>query len=169
MGRHHHSLAFMPGPLVVFGGRVDPSDWKGLVAGPLPSRVDGRPLKRMRRASPGRARSFGVAAIRKLAEETGLLLAVSAWRRLGSAATGGNSPPPASNPLSTNCRLWRAITPKGYARRPDMRFFVADYLGRWRRIADGANDGPEFSELGGSPGRQSACCPFRRSRGRSLA
>ena len=128
MGRRHQRHAFMPGKFVFPGGRVDPPDGRTPVFGTFAAHVERQLLTKIARPSPTRARALALAAVRELAEETGLLL--------GSRDAG------APNAHTENWALFakagvfptldgvaliaRAITPPGRPRRYDTRFFAAD-------------------------------------------
>ena len=102
MGQRGAAAAFMPSKYVFPGGSVDPGD----AAHPLPL----APLCAARLAlhtdGPGAAALAG-AALRELAEETGLAL-------------------PPGTPLRF---VFRAITPPGRSRRFDARFFLSPAAG----------------------------------------
>lgn len=128
MGKRHAGHVFMAGKYVFPGGRVDPSDGRMNVFGMLDEKVEARLLTRMQRPSSTRARALGLAAVRELAEETGLLI--------GSRDAG---PPPAPSEawkpfaehgvfpsLDGLVFVARAITPPNRPRRYDTRFFAAD-------------------------------------------
>ncbi len=125
MGKRHHSLKFMPGALVFPGGSVDKSD------GMVPSCDEMAPetarllVAHMRgRKSIRGARALAMAAIRELAEESGLLLGKSASRRAmpqGWEPFEEHAIMPALSGLSV---MARAITPPGPPRRFDTWFFV---------------------------------------------
>jgi 8-oxo-dGTP pyrophosphatase MutT (NUDIX family) len=97
LGRRADTAAFLPGTYVFPGGAVDPADYTA---------VPDVPLRGETARALGEA-AFAVAAVRELFEETGL--------RLGSGLD-----------LSALHYVFRAVTPPGYARRFDARFFVAD-------------------------------------------
>jgi 8-oxo-dGTP pyrophosphatase MutT (NUDIX family) len=129
MGRRHPGHKFMPGKFVFPGGRVEASDRRMTIAGPLDAIVEEKLCAHTRRPSPAFARALALAAIRETFEETGLALGVTdhgapagapagAWARF--AATGVF---PALDGLDF---LARAITPPGRPRRFDARFFVCD-------------------------------------------
>ncbi|MGA2044158.1 MAG: NUDIX hydrolase [Roseiarcus sp.] len=129
MGRRHAGHKFMPGKFVFPGGRVESSDRRMAVAGPLDAVVEEKLCAQTRRPSAAFARALALAAIRETFEETGLALGVTdhgaptgapagAWARF--AATGVF---PALDRLDF---LARAITPPGRPRRFDTRFFVCD-------------------------------------------
>lgn len=128
MGRRHESLAFMPGKFVFPGGRVEAADGRVSVAGVYPAHVERRLQERVQRPSIVRARAYGLAAIRELAEETGVLV--------GDPDSGPFASPGGSwdafavaevFPSLENLQLIaRAVTPTGRPRRFDARFFAAD-------------------------------------------
>jgi 8-oxo-dGTP pyrophosphatase MutT (NUDIX family) len=107
MGRRAAGLVFMAGKWVFPGGRVDPRDGRTVVASPLPP-VTAALLSR--ETGSARARALGVAAVRELAEETGLRLSDQKGRP----------------ELDALAYVARAITPPGRSRRFDTRFFTAD-------------------------------------------
>jgi 8-oxo-dGTP pyrophosphatase MutT (NUDIX family) len=109
MGNRHASHRFMPGVLVFPGGRVDPTDHRH------PSVSELAPETRTlleRRGGPGRARALGVAAVRELHEETGLVL---------GAHRGGALLPD----LAALHYICRAITPPPGRIRFHARFLAA--------------------------------------------
>lgn len=127
MGKRHHSLAFMPGALVFPGGSVDRTDGDVEAVCEMPDATLSKIVANMRgRASVRAARGLGMAAIRELAEETGLLIgerkvpsiSFDNWRDFHQA---GITPSLAGFTL-----LARAITPPGPPRRFDTWFFVLD-------------------------------------------
>ncbi len=71
MGVRHARHRFMPNALVFPGGRVDPTDHKHPALSELLPETRGHLAQK---ASPGRARALGVAAVRELHEETNLVL-----------------------------------------------------------------------------------------------
>lgn len=109
MGRRHARHRFMPDVMVFPGGRVDPDDHR------QPAISELRPLTRRmleRRATPGRARAIGIAAVRELFEETGLVLGERRGR--GIAAD-----------LAALHYICRAVTPGGRPIRFNARFLAA--------------------------------------------
>lgn len=108
MGKRSSRHVFMPEAYVFPGGKCDAGDHALPHTGSLDSRVE-----RLLRAGPptrigaARARAMALAAWRELGEETGL-------------APEGGGPPP----LSCLRLAARAVTPPGYVRRYDTRFFV---------------------------------------------
>lgn len=127
LGQRHAGLAFMPGYFVFPGGKVEAYDARVPALGHLPGHVEARLRHAVSRPSAARARAYALAAIRELAEETGLMI--------------GTRQPPAG-PLKGDWALFaeqgvtpvldglwlvaRSITPTGLPRRYDTRFFAAD-------------------------------------------
>jgi 8-oxo-dGTP pyrophosphatase MutT (NUDIX family) len=109
MGRRHARHRFMPEVLVFPGGRVDANDHR------QPAIRELQPITRRmleRRATPGRARAIGIAAVRELFEETGLVLG----KRRGATIAAD---------LGALHYICRAITPAGRPIRFNARFLAA--------------------------------------------
>ncbi|GLS86943.1 DNA mismatch repair protein MutT [Cypionkella aquatica] len=103
MGQRGHAAAFMPSKYVFPGGGVDADDATTTLPGLTPDCAHRLTLQCTPDApSPG---TIAAAALRELAEETGLTL-----------------PNPAPGTLRF---IFRAITPPGRTRRFDARFFLA--------------------------------------------
>jgi 8-oxo-dGTP pyrophosphatase MutT (NUDIX family) len=109
MGVRHARHKFMPSVLVFPGGRVDRADHGVKAMSELRPDVEAR-LRH--RATPSLARAIGVAAVRELVEETGLLLGEQRGGRLV----------PDLAPLDYLCR---AVTPANRAMRFNARFVMA--------------------------------------------
>ena len=109
MGVRHAKHKFMPSVLVFPGGRVDRADHGVRVMSEL--RPETEALLR-HRAPPSLARALGVAAVRELFEETGLLLGERKGERLLAD-------------LSSLDYLCRAVTPPSRAMRFNARFLLA--------------------------------------------
>jgi 8-oxo-dGTP pyrophosphatase MutT (NUDIX family) len=146
LGRRHHGHKFMAGKFVFPGGRVEPQDRHVALPNRLDSRVEQRLMQRLQRPSAVKARAFAVAAIREVAEETGLLIG-------NKTETAPNLPDGPWSDFTKNRVepdlgvlhfIARAITPPGRPRRFDTRFFAADARAIAHRV-DGLV-GPE-SEL----------------------
>lgn len=109
MGVRHAKHRFMPSVLVFPGGRVDRADHGVKALSEL--RPETEALLR-HRAPPSLARALGVAAVRELLEETGLLLGERKGERLLAD-------------LAALDYLCRAVTPPTRAMRFDARFLLA--------------------------------------------
>jgi len=109
MGMRHAKHKFMPSVLVFPGGRVDRGDHRVTTLSELGEETRARLAHR---APPSLARALGVAAIRELFEETGLLLGERKGERLLAD-------------LAALAYLCRAVTPTSRAMRFDARFLIA--------------------------------------------
>lgn len=147
MGKRRMDVAFMPGKYVFPGGRVDEHDLEVPVDDELSADDLAKLLIDMKDgASPARAKSMALAAVRETFEEAGLLIgrvverapavAVPSWQPFFAEGVI-----PRISGLSF---FARAITPPGRNRRYDTRFFCADASEIARRT--GSNDG-ELSGL----------------------
>jgi 8-oxo-dGTP pyrophosphatase MutT (NUDIX family) len=150
LGRRHSGHKFMPGKFVFPGGRLEASDRRMAIAGPLDEIVEAKLNARARRPSPHLARALALAALRETFEETGLAIGVrdcgapenppkGEWSRF--AATGVF---PALDVLDF---VARAITPPGRTKRFDTRFFVADAAAIGHREDGIAHADAELVEL----------------------
>ena len=74
LGRRHHSLKFMPGKLVFPGGRIEAHDRAMTAVSELHPGTQAKLLERVAAPSPEFARGMALAAVREMAEETGILL-----------------------------------------------------------------------------------------------
>src|SRR4051812_48845911 len=74
MGRRHAGHKFMPGKFVFPGGRIEPQDRDMQAATELHPDTQKKLLERVASPSAELARGFALAAVREMAEETGLLL-----------------------------------------------------------------------------------------------
>jgi 8-oxo-dGTP pyrophosphatase MutT (NUDIX family) len=148
LGQRHSGHIFMPGLHVFPGGKVEAADGRVSATGHLPPHVERRLQIEVRRPSPLRARAYALAAIRELAEETGLMLGkkpahmpvmVRDWKPFATAGVVPNLD-----------RLWliaRSITPPGLARRYDTRFFAGDLSDICHRVDGVVHDEAELVEL----------------------
>jgi 8-oxo-dGTP pyrophosphatase MutT (NUDIX family) len=109
MGMRHAKHKFMPSILVFPGGRVDRADHGVKVLTEL--RPETEALLR-HRAPPSLARALGVASVRELFEETGLLLGERRGEKLFAD-------------LAALDYLCRAVTPSSRAMRFNARFLLA--------------------------------------------
>lgn len=151
-GRRHSGHVFMANAYVFPGGRLDAGDSRVPVAGALHPIVQAK-LMISARGGVTRTRAFAVAAIRELAEETGLCLGVPATpahlQRLRTAAPSwapfaqaGLAPD-----LSRLSFIARAITPPRIVRRYDTRFFAAEASEIRHRIDGIVGPAAELTEL----------------------
>jgi len=121
MGRRGARAAFMPSKVVFPGGAVDAAD----AAVPLARAIEAPCAARLARHG-GDPAALAAAAIRELAEETGLGLghpgawpdAPPAWAPLARLGLR-----PDAGPLRY---IFRAVTPPGRSRRFDARFFLVE-------------------------------------------
>jgi 8-oxo-dGTP pyrophosphatase MutT (NUDIX family) len=128
LGRRHDSHKFMPGKFVFPGGRIEALDRAMSAASELHADTRKKLLERVASPSAEYARSFPLAAVRELAEETGLLLGVKLdaapavpgeiWTEFANAKVHPD--------LARLHFIARAITPPKRPRRFDTRFFTAD-------------------------------------------
>lgn len=134
MGMRGQAAVFMPSKFVFPGGAVDPGDATLPLARPLPDPHRRRLLVEPREGAATLPDAIAAAALRELAEETGLLI--------GQPGDGGQVPGFAEAGLVPDAGglayLFRAITPPGRPRRFDAHFFVAD-------AASVAGDPEDFS------------------------
>lgn len=126
MGKRNKALKFMPGALVFPGGRVDTADRRIESADELHPETEAKLIANMRnRPTQADTHAMGIAAVRELAEETGILVGTAcptlpshrdwqAFREHGIA--------PRLGPLRL---IARAVTPPGVHRRFDTWFFAA--------------------------------------------
>jgi 8-oxo-dGTP pyrophosphatase MutT (NUDIX family) len=148
LGQRHSGHVFMPGLHVFPGGKVEAADARVAAAGHLPSHVERRLQQEVRRPSPLRARAYALAAIRELAEETGLMLGDKPADV--PAMAGDWKPFAAAGVLPRLDNLWlvaRSITPPGLVRRYDTRFFAGDLADISHRIEGIVHDEAELVEL----------------------
>lgn len=141
MGRRNSDLVFMPGKFVFPGGRTDPADANTKAFSGLRAQDENRLLTGMgSRASRRRAHALAITAIRETFEETGILIAAHHQEQqvtlnqtnytisndsLDEIASTRNPAPSSLLPdLSPLRYVARAITPPGFVRRYDARFFV---------------------------------------------
>lgn len=123
MGMRGSQAVFMPSKYVFPGGAVDPDDATATLAASLPEPHRSRICQEARHEGGTNPDAIAAAALRELAEETGLLIGradgpTSDWP--GYAETG------LSPDASSLIYLFRAITPPGRSRRFDAHFLLAD-------------------------------------------
>jgi 8-oxo-dGTP pyrophosphatase MutT (NUDIX family) len=128
LGRRHAAHKFMPGKFVFPGGRIEALDAKMSAVSELHPDTQKKLNERVATPGPAYARAFALAAVREMAEETGLLLGVKRdqppqtpgeiWAEFAKARVHPD--------LGNIHFIARAITPPRRPRRFDTRFFTAD-------------------------------------------
>lgn len=123
MGQRGKKAVFMPSKYVFPGGALDENDLSIRFSSPLTPSSLGRLQAEQRAESRATPEGLAAAALRELAEETGLLcgpsgLAPESWPEY---VAGGITPDP-----SGLVYFFRAITPPHQPRRFDTRFFLLD-------------------------------------------
>lgn len=123
MGQRGRSAAFMPSKFVFPGGVLDPEDQQVTFDLPLSATSDRRLTAEPLSGSCATSAGLAAAALRELAEETGLLCGTA-------GAEPGGWPEYAKENLRPDpsglIYFFRAITPPNLSRRYDTRFFVMD-------------------------------------------
>ena len=149
LGRRHAGHKFMPGKFVFPGGRIEAQDRNMQAATELHPDTQAKLLERVAEPSAELARGFALAAVREMAEETGLLLGA---KRADAPKT------PADNwALFAEAKIFpdlaqmhfiaRAITPPKRPRRFDTRFFTADATLIAHKIEGVVGENSELVEL----------------------
>jgi 8-oxo-dGTP pyrophosphatase MutT (NUDIX family) len=128
LGRRHAGHKFMPGKFVFPGGRIEPLDRQMSALSELHPAMQEKLNERVATPGPDYARAFPLAAVREMAEETGLLLGVQRdeppatpgeiWAEFAKARVHPD--------LGNIHFIARAITPPRRPRRFDTRFLTAD-------------------------------------------
>lgn len=149
LGRRHADHVFLPGKFVFPGGRVDDVDRAMTAANPLQAEIERKLLAGTRFQTGKDAVALALAAIRETFEETGLVI--------GAKATTEFSVPPGPwskfvqtgfYPDPSQLRfIARAITPPGFARRFDARFFCVDSGAIAHRLENVVHPDSELVEL----------------------
>ena len=149
LGRRHAGHKFMPGKFVFPGGRIEALDRDMSAASELHPDTQTKLLERVAEPSAELARGFALAAVREMAEETGLLLGVKRDRRaadagrdLGRLRQGEDPSRPRANPFHR---------PRHHAAAPaarfDTRFFTADATAIAHKIEGVVGPDSELVEL----------------------
>lgn len=148
-GRRHARHVFMPGKFVFPGGRVDPADRMMPTAKPLHPDTERKLRVGTRFTSANEVRALPLAAIRETFEETGIVI--------GAQAQGAGEVPAGAwaTFVETGCYpdpsvlhfIARAITPPGFARRFDARFFCVEGAAIGRRLENVVHADAELVEL----------------------
>lgn len=149
LGRRHHGHKFMPGKFVFPGGRIETLDRTMSAISELHPDTQAKLLERVEGPSAEMARGFALAAVRELAEETGLLLGAQCdaapatpgeiWEEFAKARVHPD--------LGQVHFVGRAITPPGRPKRFDTRFFTADATGIAHEIEGVVGPDSELVEL----------------------
>ena len=150
LGRRHASHKFMPGKFVFPGGRIEALDRVMPAASELHPDTQKKLLERVQNPGDAFARGIALAAVREMAEETGLLLGVKRDdpRRLRRAKSGPSSPRRKVHPDLGNIHfIARAMTPPRRPRRFDTRFFTADATAIAHKIEGVVGPDSELVEL----------------------
>lgn len=121
MGMRGAKAAFMPSKFVFPGGAVDPEDADVELSGRLAPKCHQRLTAEQKGDQGANPDAIAAAALRELAEETGLLIG-----KPGKCPWPGYTEAGLSPDASALTYLFRAITPPGRPRRFDAHFFVAD-------------------------------------------
>jgi 8-oxo-dGTP pyrophosphatase MutT (NUDIX family) len=153
LGRRHQSHKFMPGKFVFPGGRIEPLDRVMTAASELHPDMQKKLTERVSEPSAELARGFALAAVREMAEETGLLLGV---RRDVAPAVPGEI---WNDFAKTNVHpdlaqihfIARAVTPPRRPKRFDTRFFTADASAIAHKIESVVGPDSELVELAWVP------------------
>lgn len=149
LGRRHARHVFMPGKFVFPGGRVDAFDRVMPAARPLHQDMERKLLAKTRFQSGKEVQAIALAAIRETFEETGLVIGAK------SSPEGDVPPGLWSKFVQTGFYpdpsllrfVARAITPPGFARRFDARFFCVDGGAIVHRLEDIVHPDAELVEL----------------------
>ncbi len=149
LGRRHAGHKFMPGKFVFPGGRIEPLDRDMSAVSELHPDTQTKLNARVANPSPAYARAFALAAVREVAEETGLLLGV---RRDEPPATPGElwaefAKARVHPDLGQIHFIARAVTPPRRPRRFDTRFLTADASAIAHRIEGVVGPDSELVEL----------------------
>lgn len=149
LGKRHKRHVFMPGKFVFPGGRVDATDLMMPVAAALHVDTERQLLKSTKLQSANEARALVMAAIRETFEEAGLVIGTRG-SATGSIPSGpwtkfvqtGYYPDPSNMHF-----IARAITPPGFPRRFDARFFCVDGAAIAHRLENVVHQDAELVEL----------------------
>jgi 8-oxo-dGTP pyrophosphatase MutT (NUDIX family) len=158
LGRRHDAHKFMPGKFVFPGGRIEALDRTMTAETELHPDTQEKLLVRVPDPSAELARGFALAAVREMAEETGLLLGNKRdtapsvpgdiWTEFAKAKVHPD--------LAHIHFIARAITPPKRPKRFDTRFFTADATAIAHRIDGIISPDAELVELVWIPIEQAA-------------
>ncbi len=149
LGRRHLRHKFMPGKFVFPGGRIEALDRVMTAASEPHPDMRKKLLERVAEPRADLARAFALAAVREMAEETGLLLGIKRdvaptvpgdiWADFAKASVYPD--------LANIHFIARAVTPPRRPRRFDTRFFTADASSVAHRIEGIVGPESELVEL----------------------
>ncbi|HEY1474353.1 MAG TPA: NUDIX domain-containing protein [Pseudolabrys sp.] len=149
LGRRHLNHKFMPGKYVFPGGRIEALDRAMPAASELHPDTEKKLLERVKNPGEAFARAAALAAVREVAEETGLLLGVKSdeppavpgeiWAEFAKSRVHPD--------LGNIHFIARAITPPRRPKRFDTRFFTADVSAVAHRIEGVVGPNSELVEL----------------------
>jgi 8-oxo-dGTP pyrophosphatase MutT (NUDIX family) len=149
LGRRHAGHKFMPGKFVFPGGRIEALDHAMSAASELHPDTQKKLLERVAAPRAELARGFALAAVREMAEETGLLLGTKRdvapkvpceiWADFAKAKIYPG--------LAQLHFIARAITPPRRPKRFDTRFFTADATAIAHKIDGIVGSDSELVEL----------------------
>lgn len=158
LGRRHDAHKFMPGKFVFPGGRIEALDRAMSAETELHPDTQAKLLVRVPDPSAEVARGFALAAVREMAEETGLLLGKKRdtapsvpgdiWAEFAKAQVHPD--------LAHIHFIARAITPPKRPKRFDTRFFTADATAIAHKIEGIISPDAELVELVWIPIAQAA-------------
>lgn len=126
MGRRHDNHAFLPGIFVFPGGGVERCDYVSEIEYPLIPEDINRLVHEKSHFTIRHAHALSLCAIRETMEETGLMVA-KASKNVNIFLKKAWSPFLLKDGIPAPCQLRyfaRAITPTGFIRRYDTRFFL---------------------------------------------
>ncbi len=149
LGRRHLSHKFMPGKFVFPGGRIEQSDRVMAAASELHPDTQKKLLERVKAPGDQFARAIALAAVREMAEETGLLLGLKRDDAPAAPAEpwAGFAKAHVHPDLAQIHFIARAITPPRRPKRYDTRFFTTDVSSIAHRIEDVVGPDSELIEL----------------------
>ena len=149
LGRRHAGHKFMPGKFVFPGGRIEAQDRNMQAATELHPDTQKKLQERVTEPSAELARGFALAAVREMAEETGLLLGLKQadapktpaddWAVFADARIHPD--------LAQMHFIARAVTPPRRPKRFDTRFFTADATLIAHKIEGVVGENSELVEL----------------------
>ena len=149
LGRRHAGHKFMPGKFVFPGGRIEALDRVMPAARELHPATQKKLIERVKAPGDAFARATALAAVREMAEETGLLLGI---KRDDAPAVPGEiwadfAKARVHPDLAQIHFIARAITPPRRPKRFDTRFFTTDVSSIAHKIEGVVGPESELVEL----------------------